>query len=386
MTIKISFRAMGVVAASALALTACGTTNSNSSSGGTPTSGSGGSGCAHNIAFLGAATGPNGALGQNMIGGIKLALSKYNAKHASAKVCLKTFDSQGDPAQAPALATKIVGDPTIIGLVGPGFSGESKATGATFAAAGLPSISASATNVTLTQRGWTTWHRVIGNDAAQGAADAKYIKNTLKSNTVIVIDDGSDYGKGLATVVKTNLGSAVISTDTVTTGQTDFSATVSKVQNSGANVLFYGGYYAESGLLAKQLRAAGWTGKFVSGDGSEDPKFVSTAGASAANGALLSAPAGPAPASFNKEYQALIGSPAGLYSTQAYDATNIFLAAIAAGKTSHADVNSFINSYTGQGVSGPIAFDSKGDIKKSVIWMYTVKNGVLDVAHPTAIS
>lgn len=378
LTIKISYRAMGVVAASALALTACGTTNSNSS-------GSGGSGCAHNIAFLGAATGPNGALGQNMIGGIKLALSQYNKMHSSAKVCLETFDSQGDPAQAPALATKIVGDSTIIGLVGPGFSGESQATGATFAAAGLPSISASATNVKLTQNGWTTWHRVIGNDAAQGAADAKYISKTLKATKVFVINDGSTYGKGLATVVQNALGSSVIGTDTVTTGQTDFSASVSRVTGSGATTLFYGGYYAESGLLIKQLRNAGWHGTFVSGDGSEDPKFVSTAGATAANGALLSAPAGPAPASFNSEYQALIGSPAGLYSTQAYDATNIFLAALAAGKTSHADVNSFIGSYTGTGVSGPIAFTSTGDIKQSVIWMYTVKNGVLDVNHPTAI-
>ena len=382
---KNSYRAFAVVAASALALAACGTTNT-SSSGGTPTSGGSTSGCAHNIAYLGAATGPNGALGQNMIGGVKLALSKYNKTHASAKVCLKTFDSQGDKTQAATLAPQIVHDASIVALIGPGFSGESKATGATFFQAGLPSISPSATNVTLTKNGWTTWHRVIGNDAAQGAADAKYILKTLKATKVMVIQDDSDYGIGLATVVKSTLGSAVVATDKVATGQTDFSATVSHVQSSGATVLFYGGYYAESGLLAKQLRQAGWKGTFVSGDGSEDPKFVSTAGATAANGALLSAPAGPAPASFNAEYQALIGSPAGLYSTQAYDATNIVLAGIDAGKTSHSDLNSFISGYTGNGVSGPIAFDSKGDIKQSVIWMYTVKSGVLDVAHPTAIS
>jgi branched-chain amino acid transport system substrate-binding protein len=376
LTIKNSYRLLAIAAAGALTLTACGTTNSTSSSGG---------GCKYNIAFLGAETGPYGALGQNMVGGIKLALSQYNAKHSSAKVCLKDFDSQGAATQAPPLATKIVDDSSIIGLVGPGFSGESQATGATFAAAGLPSISPSATAIQLTKNGWQTWHRVIGNDAAQGAADAKYISTTLKSTKVFVIDDGSTYGKGLATVVRSKLGSSDIGNDTVTSGQTDFSASVSRVTGSGATALFYGGYYAESGLLAKQLRASGWKGTFVSGDGSEDPKFVSTAGASAANGALLSAPAGPAPASFNTEYQTLNGSPSGLYSTQAFDATNIFLAAIDAGKTSHSDVNNFINSYTGTGVSGPIAFDSNGDIKQSVIYMYTVKNGALDATHPTAI-
>jgi branched-chain amino acid transport system substrate-binding protein len=320
-----------------------------------------------------------------MVGGIKLALSQYNAKHANAQIKFQGFDSQGDPKQAPALATKIVGDSSICGVVGPGFSGESDATGKTFFEAGYPSISASATNVKLTTNGWTTWHRVIGNDAAQGAADAKYITTTLGAKKVFVIDDASTYGKGLATVVSGALGSAVTGTDEVTTGQTDFSATVAKVKGANVDALFYGGYYAESGLLVKQLRAAGWTGKFVSGDGSEDPAFITTAGAAAANGALLSAPAGPAPASFAAEYKAANGTAAGLYSTQAYDATNVFLAALEAGKTSRSDINTFIGSYTGTGVSGPIAFDSKGDIKETTIWMYTVKNGVLDVNNPTPI-
>jgi branched-chain amino acid transport system substrate-binding protein len=367
-----AFAAVGATAA--LALSACGTTNSTSSSG--PCT---------SIAFLGAETGPNAQLGLNMVGGIKLALSQYNAKHANAQIKFQGFDSQGDPKQAPALATKIVGDSSICGVVGPGFSGESDATGKTFFEAGYPSISASATNVKLTQNGWTTWHRVIGNDAAQGAADAKYITTTLGAKKVFVIDDASTYGKGLATVVSGALGSAVTGTDEVTTGQTDFSATVAKVKGANVDALFYGGYYAESGLLVKQLRAAGWTGKFVSGDGSEDPAFITTAGAAAANGALLSAPAGPAPASFAAEYKAANGTAAGLYSTQAYDATNVFLAALEAGKTSRSDINTFIGSYTGTGVSGPIAFDSKGDIKETTIWMYTVKNGVLDVNNPTPI-
>jgi branched-chain amino acid transport system substrate-binding protein len=173
--------------------------------------------------------------------------------------------------------------------------------------------------------------------------------------------------------------------DTVQTGQTDFSATVTAVKASGADSIFYGGYYPEAGLLCKQLRQAGWDGLFMSGDGSEDPAFVKAAGA-AANGAILTAPAGPAPADFNTKYKALIGSDAGLYSTQSYDATNIFLAGIDAGKTSHADMNDFIGSYTGTGVSGPIAFDSKGDIKESVIYAYKVANGKLDTANPTPIN
>jgi branched-chain amino acid transport system substrate-binding protein len=372
---------LAAVAAAGLALTACGSSDSSSN-----TAGSGGSCGNYKIAFLGATTGDAGALGLNMVGGIKLALDDYNKQHSDCKVNVQVFDSQGDPDKATPLATQIVGDDSIVALVGPGFSGESLATGKTFNAAGLPSISPSATNVTITQQGWTTWHRVIGNDSAQGAAVATYLKDTAKAKKVFVIDDGSDYGKGLAGYVKDGLGSLVVKTNTVQTGQTDFSATVTSVTGSGADAVFYGGYYPEAGLLVKQLRQAGYKGLFMSGDGSEDPAFVKAAGASAANGAILTAPAGPAPADFNTKYKAVNGSDAGLYSTQSFDATNIILAGLDAGKTSHQDLNDFISAYTGDGVSGPIAFDQYGDIKESVIFAYTVKNGVLDTANPTPIS
>ena len=379
---KHNLRIFAAVSAAGLALTACGSTTSSSATAGSSSNCTAG----QQIAFLGAATGDNGALGQYMIGGIKLALDDYNTKNPDCKVSVKVFDSQGDANKATPLATQIVNDDSIIGLVGPGFSGESTATGKTFFAAGLPSISPSATAVELTQQGWTTWHRVIGNDASQGAAVATYLKNTAKAKKVFVIDDGSTYGKGLAAVVKDGLGSSMIGTDTVQTGQTDFSATVTAVKGSGADSVFYGGYYPEAGLLVKQLRQAGYKGLFMSGDGSETQAFVDAAGAQAANGAILTAPAGPPAADFNAKYKAVVGSDAGLYSTQAFDATNIFLAALAAGKTTAADINTFIGSYTGNGVSGPIAFDKFGDVQETTIFAYTVKNGKLDTANPSPIS
>lgn len=373
---------LGAVAALAtLALSACGTTDDSNSS-----DNSSEAACGHyNLAFLGATTGDYGALGLNMVGGIKVALDEYNKEHSDCTVGLKEFDSQGNPEKATPLATQIVGDDSIVGLIGPGFSGESLATGKTFFEAGLPSISPSATNVTITQQGWTTWHRVIGNDSAQGAAAARYITDTANATKAFVIDDGSDYGKGLASYVKDGLADVVVGTDTVQTGQTDFSATVTKVKGADADAVFYGGYYPEAGLLVKQLRQAGYKGLFMSGDGSEDPAFVKAAGAQAAEGAILTAPAGPAPADFNEKYTAVNGTDSGLYSTQSYDAAKIFLAGIEDGKTSHEDLNSFVSAYTGDGVAGPIAFDENGDIKESVIFAYTVKNGKLDLENPVAI-
>jgi branched-chain amino acid transport system substrate-binding protein len=369
-------RLLALVAASGLALTACGSTADKTDS--PKGSGSDASAlCGKNIAFLGALTGDAGALGQNMVGGIELALKEYNDKHADCQIGLKKFDSQGSPDTAPGLATQIVNDDTIFGLVGPGFSGESLATGKTFFEAGLPSISPSATNVTITQQGWTTWHRLIGNDDAQGQADAAYLTGDVGASKVFVIDDGQDYSKGLASTVSKALGDAQVDSDQISVGQTDMSAVVTKVKSSGADAVFYGGYYTEAGLLAKALHQGGFKGTFMSGDGSEDPNFVKVAGADAAEGAVLTAPAGPPPPDFGAS---------GLYASQSYDAANIFLAAVEDGASTPQEINDFIGSYSGDGVSGPIAFDDKGDITESTIYAYVVKNGELDVDHPEAIS
>ena len=101
---------------------------------------------------------------------------------------------------------------------------------------------------------------------------------------------------------------------------------MTKVKASGADAVFYGGYYAEAGLLAKQLRQAGFKGTFMSGDGSEDPAFVEGRRCRRPPTArsCLPLPARHLPTS--TQVQGGQRQRPGLYSTQAYDATNIFLA------------------------------------------------------------
>lgn len=374
-----TWRVAAAATAAGLTLAACGSNDDSSDN-----AGDGGGDCTEqNLAFLGATTGDAGALGLNMVYGIETALEEYNAD-ADCEIGLKQFDSQGDPAKATPLATQIVNDESIVGLIGPGFSGESLATGKTFFEAGLPSISPSATNVTITDQGWTTWHRVIGNDEAQGQAVAKYLSETVGAKKVYVVDDAQDYSKGLAGVVKDALGDVVTGSDQIQVGQTDMSSVVTKVTSSGADAIFYAGYYTEAGLLAKQLRQAGFEGQFMSGDGSQDPSFVKVAG-NAANGAILTAPAAPAPADFAAKVKEVTGNDAGLYTTQSYDAANIFLAALEDGAEDAEAINEFIGSYSGDGVSGPVEFDENGDITESTIYAYKVADGEMDLENPEPI-
>ena len=326
------------------------------------------------LAFAGAKTGANAALGINIVDGAKVAMEAHNKANPGCQVQLQEFDTEGDPQKATQVAPQIVNDPQIIGLLGPAFSGETKATGPIFAQAGLPSLTASATNVDLTKNGWKTFFRGLANDGVQGPAVAKYMTDTLNFKKVCVIQDDSDYGVGLAKAVNGALGSAVDSScaANVKTGDKDFSSIATQVGSAKPDAIFYAGYFAEAAPLVTQLRSSGVTAAFVSADGTNDPQFVKQAG-SASKGAILSCPCGPAPASFATAYKATNNAEPGVYSTEGYDLTTIMLKGIDAGKTTKAQMADFVRNYDGDGLARHYKWTATGELDNALIWIYKVQ-------------
>lgn len=364
-----------LIATAGLTLSACGTTDDGGSDNG---SGSNSASCDKKIAFFGALTGPAAGLGQQILNGVQLAVDQYNDENGDCEVGLEEYDSQGNPDQAPQLATQAAGDDSVIGIVGPAFSGESAAAGPIFAEAGLPTITPSGTNPTLADNGWDTFHRILGNDASQGPAAAKYIQDTLSAKSVFVMDDASEYGAGLAEIVKGELGDTVVGEDTIQQGDTDFSPSVTKVKSSGADTLFFGGYYAEASLLISQLRDGGWDGTFVVADGVKDPGYIDGA-KDAAEGTVITCPCippeDPAVADFATQYEDAFGAAPGTYTAEAYDAANVFLDGIADGADDRGAMLDFVNNYDEPGITKQIKFDEKGEVADIKIYAYKVEGG-----------
>ena len=362
----------------ALVAAACGSSSTTSSGGS--------SGGPVKIGYFGALTGNNSPeLGININNGVKLAVQQYNAKGGGPKVTLVEYDSQGDPAQAPQLAQKVISDKTVA-VVGPAFSGESKVADPIFQQGQIVNVTPSATNPSLATHGWTYWHRIVGNDDQQGPAAATYIAKKLNLKTVAVIDDNSEYGKGLADIVASDLakdGATVPVRDHIDPKATDYSATVNGINGGNVQAVFYGGYYQQAGPLVKQMRDAGNKAVFFSDDGTKDPKFVSGAGGAAAEGAYVTCPCIPTPSTpegqaFAAAYQSASGAAPGTYSSQGYDAANFILAAIRAGNTSGKAINSYLASHTLNGVTGTIKFASNGQITPPEIEAYQVQNGSIN--------
>ena len=325
------------------------------------------------ISYVGAETGPNAQLGINIFQGVQLAIDQHNKANPGCQVQFQKYDTEGDPTKATGPTTQAVSNAATVGIIGLPFSGESKATGQIFEDAGLVHITPSATNPTLTQNGWKTFFRALGNDSIQGPAAAKFATQELKAKKVFLVQDDSDYGIGLGKTTGDALGKAEVGSDKVTTGQKDFSSTVSKVINSGADAVYYAGYYAEGAPFDQQLVQKGFKGTFIGPDGAKDPAFIKQAGSASAN-AYFTCPCIPGELipSFEKAYKSAFNADPGTYSIEGYDSATILLAGIDKGNTTRAKLLDWVKNYDADGLSKHYKWDSTGELQAPAVYGYKV--------------
>jgi branched-chain amino acid transport system substrate-binding protein len=344
----------------------------------------------------GAWTGPYNYLVLPSEQGAQLRFKECNADASfPANVTYKQADTQGSGDQAPPVAQTVVSDPNTVAVVGPAFSGETRAVGDTYNQAQIPFISQSATAVDLAQNGWDYWYRTVGNDDLQGGNVGKFEAQVIKSKKLFISNDTSDYGQPLSLTVKklaSQNGVQIVGTEGIAPTD-DYSAFISDVKASGADSLFYGGYDADFAKILKQAKDAGLNITFMSGDGSVSNTLLSSAG-DAAEGAYLSIPsnlAGDFVDKYNQEY----GSDAAtvpVYAAEGYDVAGLICegikAAVAGGASDPASIRAGIKTYLDsltpdnpfQGAAKPIAFDpathelAAADIN-SLLYFYQVRSG-----------
>ena len=338
------------------------------------------------IAYQGPLTGPEAQTGTDGIRGVKLALKIYNASKPKIKVEVYEGDDQGDDALGKTVGAGIAADPAVVGVL-TAYSGPTIAALPSYKAAGLVIVSPSATRVGLTDPaspsyGAPVFHRIVSNDDLQGPALARAATTGVKNPTVFMVSDQSSYSEGLFSAVKAALGTALEASDKAAKGTTDFSATISKVRASKANVVIYTGYYADGAKFLKQLRDKNYKGVFAAGDGVLNSEFPKLAGKRQSEGARLTAPIVPLEvasakltADFKKEFKA---NP-GVYTTEAFTATNMILEAIKAGKTTRADILAYIKTIKHKNVAGvTVSFNEFGDLSGSGLMnSFVVRNGVI---------
>ena len=342
----------------------------------------------YTIGYQGPLSGGEASTGIDEQNAVKYAIKLFEAANKNIKVKLVSIDDQGDPAVAGTVAPGVASNKNVLGVVGPAYSGATIASLPYYKSVNMALISPSATRVSLTDPtspdfGGPIFHRVVGKDDLQGPALAKYATAGVSAAKVFVFDDQSAYAVPLRGFVEAGLkkvsGASVVGGDSVPNTTTDFSPTIAKIATSGANVVIYTGYYSQAAVFIKQLRDSGSKAVFAGGDGVFNQEFPKLAGA-AAEGSKVTGVGGLGgiSAKVEADFKKKMGVSSGVYSVESFDAANILLSGIKAGKTTRVKMLAYVKAYKGKSISGnTIKFDANGDISYGLFAGFTTKNGVL---------
>jgi branched-chain amino acid transport system substrate-binding protein len=331
--------------------------------------------------------GEAGRVGQSMRQAAEMAIADWSEKPGR-QADLDLGDDQFDPKQAVVVAERLTQD-GVWGVVGHFYSSSSIPASAVYYQAGIPMVTPTSTHPRLTAQGFDNVFRVSGRDDQHALSAAEFILSRLRARRIAVVDDRTEYGRTLAeTLIRTVERRAgrrsIVMVEEIAQGDKDFSALVAGLKSVQPGVVYFGGIFREGGYLIRQMRQAGLTAAFVSGDGVLDPEFVKIAGEEAASGAYLTFAPDPrllaSARSFIQRFEARYG-PIGPYVLYTYDAMGMLLHAIqvakplANSKEELRKVLKVMHTMEYDGTLGRLRWDKNGDLVTSPYVVYVTRKG-----------
>jgi branched-chain amino acid transport system substrate-binding protein len=337
------------------------------------------------VAILAPLSGPVPTFGVSTRDGALLAIEEWNAKGGvlGRQVRGIVEDSQCTADPAVNAANKVIETDGVKYIVGEVCSSASIPVSEIAEEKGIVQISPTSTNptVTLNLDGTTKQYvfRACFIDPFQGLVMAKFALGQGHTTAFLMFDQGNDYVRGLSEAFEEAFianGGTIVGKESYTKNDTDFSAILSKVAESNADVLWLPDYYNIVNLVGAQAKEKGVTAVMMGGDGWDSPDLD----ASASEGGFYSNHYSPEDTrqivqDWVSNYTAKYGSTPDALATLGYDATNLLLAAIEkAGTDDPAVVKDALASISWDGVSGTITYDEFHNPIKSAA-VLQVKDG-----------
>jgi branched-chain amino acid transport system substrate-binding protein len=236
---------------------------------------------------------------------------------------------------------------------------------------------------------------VVPADDIQGAAAANWAKD-LGVKSVYILHDTETYGKGIADVFRAKAkenGFEEKGYEGIDKKAQDYKALGTKINDANPDLVYFGGITQNNGgLLLKDIRAAGFKGKFMGPDGIYEQAFLDAAG-DGAEGAYITFGGVPGPKLTGKgkewydAYKAQFNSEPEVYAVYGYEATNVALAAInkVCKKDRAAILDAVFATKDFDGVTGKFSIDANGDTSLTTMSGVQVKGGKFDTDNTTVL-
>jgi branched-chain amino acid transport system substrate-binding protein len=284
-------------------------------------------------------SGANASLGEDSRRGVEIAIDD-KGEVLGHSIELVGEDSLCSAEGGQTATTKLVSDPSLIGIIGTNCSSAGEPASKIVSDAGMVLLSPSNTAPSLTNPA-LTWNpgylRTAHNDQIQGAAMANFVHGELGLTKAATIHDGSPYADQLQQVFADtfeNLGGEITTQEAVNVGDTDMRPVLTKIAATGPELIYYPIFIAEGGFITVQAKEVGGLENTVlaGADGMISPKFVEAAG-DASEGMYISGPDlafdNPLGQAFLAAHQEKYGEdPLSAFHAHAYDGTMILFEAI----------------------------------------------------------
>ena len=338
------------------------------------------------VAVVGPITGQYASFGAQMKNGGELAIEDINAAGGvlGKKLDLEFGDDACDPKQAVAVANQMTGNNVAL-VAGHYCSGSSIPASKVYAEANMVQISPASTNPAFTDnRAGPNIYRVCGRDDQQGGVAGKYIASHFSDKKVAFVHDKTAYGKGLADETKKAMneaGKQEAMYEAITAGERDYSALVSKLKQANIDLVYFGGYHTEAGLIIRQMRDQGMNTILMGGDALITQEFWSITGPAGEGTLMTFSPdprKNPAAAEVVKRFKDKGIEPEG-YVLYTYAALQAWKQAAEKAKSiESADVVKAMNDTEFDTVIGRFKFNEKGDPNLPPYAVYRWSNGTYD--------
>ena len=323
--------------------------------------------------------------GQTVLGGVRLAAEEINRSGGllGYRVVVRSLDDESDSdvavAQIETIRVALAQGDKVIGVIGHLNSGQTLAGMEEYKDMPFLVITPTASEQSLTERGFRNFFRVNANDAVQAKVDAEFLVNKLQAKRVAVVHNDTEYGKGLAAALIKELaarGAEAALQLQVGEGQSRYADEVAKIKAAAPDAIFYAGYEIEAPYLRAELVEAGVTAPMLASDGAFLAATIDESNGTA-DGMYVSAfapsPRSVADAKWFEAYQAVEYRNPDTYSVNGYVGLQVLAEGVR--KADSLDASRVADALRSNAVTTllqDLRFEQNGDLSEPKIWIYQV--------------
>ena len=327
--------------------------------------------------------------------GAKLAVKEINAAGGikGRPIELIHYDGKSTLADIANAAQRLVHEDKVIAIIGVTDSGFYLASAPIAQDAGIPYLDTGGTVPNLPEQVGEFGHMMPFGDDYQAFVAAEFAHGDLGAKTAFVLRDAdSDYTRAIAGFFKekfTKEGGQIIDESSYHTGDTDYSAHVTKIRslNPPPDVIYAAMNPGDDATFVRQAREGGITLPIIGGDAFDNPDLVKNAGAKNTENVYftthmaMTSDVG-AVNKFIDAYKAVYGiPPENAFAGLGYDSVYLMAEAMnrASELTSKA-INDAIFTITDfNGVTGKANFSDPKRAPDKEVTLIAVKNGKFEV-------